>query len=561
MPTEWFLGFLEALQANTFLQGLVIAAGSWVFEDCTSICCVMLAAARNIHWQTVLVALTIGISSGDFALYLTGRFASQQIFKRKWLNRKRLLSAEQYFSTHMVKAIFTARFLPGMRSVTFVAAGLLGAPIWRFLAFVVLASFTQTVVYLVLAMTLGTAMLPYLQNTGLRVAVVVGVLATVVILNLTIARHHRVKEEAGVPDIEMPPERETPTTFFEFWPIWVFYFPVAFYIIYLAIRFRGLRVTLASNPCMYASGLVRESKKEIYALFPPEVFDRWVGQVALSPPISPCQEAEDRLVPARQALAAKGVNYPLVAKPDIGQRGVGVKRIGTEEELLDYFRHFPKDQTVILQTLITRPHEAGVLVARKPGEARGQVVSLGLKEFPTITGNGVHTVQQLILADTRCRKLARVYFAKQNQLLNQVLPVGETLQLNFAGNHAQGTIFLNGNDAITPAMSAVFSEIASSLGEFYYGRFDVRYDSLEQLQQGEAFTIIEVNGAGSEPIHMWDGRMKLRMAYQAVLWQHRHLYEVGAINVRRGFKTLSPWQLMRDYLYVSRLVKRYPHAD
>jgi general stress protein CsbA len=454
-----------------------------------------------------------------------------------------------------------ARFLPGTRTVTFVAAGMLGAPFWRFLLLVTLASLLQTAIYLALALTVGSAMLPYLQNIWLRVGVVIAVLAGVVMLNIVIARRHRLKEEAAVPDVETLCEHETPTTFFEFWPIWVFYFPVLFYIVYLAIRFRSLRVTLASNPCMYASGLVRESKQQIYALFQPDVAARWLGRVAVSPPIARHQTAEERLAQAREALAAQGVGFPLVAKPDIGQRGVGVKKMGGEADLLAYFRQFPKTQAVILQTLITRPNEAGVLYARKPGEAHGRVVSLGLKAFPNVTGDGIHTLRQLILADNRCRKLARVYFAKQKGTLDDVLPAGEVRQLNFAGNHAQGTVFINGNHAITPEMSGVFDGIAQSLGEFYYGRFDIRYDSLEQLRRGEAFTIIEVNGAGAEPIHMWDGRMTLRGAYQAVLWQHRHLYEVGSLNVKRGFPTLSPWQVLRDYGYVCRLVKTYPTAD
>ena len=318
---------------------------------------------------------------------------------------------------------------------------------------------------------------------------------------------------------------------------------------------------MAANPCMYASGLVRESKQQIYDLFPPAVAERWVGRVAVSPPIARHQDAGERLAQAREILARRGVGFPLVAKPDIGQRGVGVKRIDGEAGLLDYFRRFPKGQAVILQTLITRPCEAGVLYARKPGEARGRVTSLALKTFPAVTGDGVHTLRQLILSDNRCRKLARVYFSKQREVLDVVLPAGEVRQLNFAGNHAQGTIFLNGNDAITPEMAAVFDEIVRALGEFYYGRFDIRYDSLEQLQRGEGFSIIEVNGAGAEPIHMWDGRMTLREAYQVVMWQYRHLYEVGAVNVRRGFGTLSLWQVIRDYRYVRRLVKRYPPAD
>jgi membrane protein DedA with SNARE-associated domain len=559
--TEWFWTFLETLQNNACLQGLVVGAGTWIFEDGVSIGCAMLAASRDMHWQVVLAALTLGIASGDFALYLTGRFASKQVFKRHWISRRRLLWAEQYFSSHMAKAIFMARFLPGTRTVTFVAAGMLGAPFWRFILLALLASFLQTVIYLAVALTAGTAILPYLQNIWLRIGVVSVVLAGVVLLNLAIARRHRLREETAVPAVEALPEHETPTTFFEFWPIWVFYFPVLFYIVYLAIRFRGLRVTMASNPCMYASGLVRESKQQIYALFQPEVAARWLGRVAVSPPVARHQSAEERLAQAREALAARGVGFPLVAKPDIGLRGVGVKRMGCEADLLDYFRRFPKNQAVILQSLITRPHEAGVLYARKPGEARGRVVSLGLKAFPNVTGDGIHTLRQLILADNRCRKLARVYFAKQRGVLDDVLPAGEVRQLNFAGNHAQGTVFINGNHAITPAMSDVFDGIARSLGEFYYGRFDIRYDSLDQLRRGEEFTIIEVNGAGAEPIHMWDGKMTLRGAYQAVLWQHRHLYEVGAMNVKRGFPTLTLWQVLRDCWYVYRLVRKYPTAD
>ena len=130
MLTEWFWTVLDTLQNNTCLQGLVAGAGTWIFEDGVSIGCAMLAASRDMHWQVVLTALTFGIASGDFALYLTGRFASKQVFKRNWISRPRLLWAEQYFSGHMVKAIFMARFLPGTRTVTFVAAGMLGAPFW-----------------------------------------------------------------------------------------------------------------------------------------------------------------------------------------------------------------------------------------------------------------------------------------------------------------------------------------------------------------------------------------------------------------------------------------------
>ena len=207
MPTEWFWSFIAEVQANACLQGLLVAAGSWIFEDCVSIGCAMLAASRDIRWQVVLVALTVGISSGDLALYLAGRFASRQIFRRKWLNRRRLLWAEQYFSTHMVRAVFTARFLPGVRSITFIAAGLLGAPFWRFTLLVVLASFAQTVVYLFLALTIGTAVLPYLENFWLRAAAVVAVLATVALVNLRLARRHRLREEAALPAGTTLPER------------------------------------------------------------------------------------------------------------------------------------------------------------------------------------------------------------------------------------------------------------------------------------------------------------------------------------------------------------------
>jgi hypothetical protein len=332
----------------------------------------------------------------------------------------------------------------------------------------------------------------------------------------------------------MPPlDDAPPLSFFEFWPAWAFYAPVWVWAALLSIRFGGVRLPLVSNPLLPASGLVGEVKSEVLDRIGPE------GRPFVAPYVSLLRDDDPPAAAAAAALGtaqAWGLELPLVAKPELGCRGAGVRPIRTPEQLVGYLADFPAGERFLLQAMVDQEGEAGVFYLREPGEERGRVVSLTLKYFPHVVGDGVRTLEELIRADPRAGKVAHLYLDRHRERLDEVLPTGAAFRLAFAGSHSRGAIFRNGEHLITPELSARFDAIARSIPEFWFGRFDVRFADIEDLRRGEGFTIVEVNGAGAESTHIWDSRTTLRAAYAALFRQYAALWRIGAHNRRRGFR-------------------------
>lgn len=347
-----------------------------------------------------------------------------------------------------------------------------------------------------------------------------------------------------------------PLSIFEFWPPFIFYAPVVLQWVVLAIRHRGTTLPALANPGIDGGGLCGESKTETFSLLGRE------GRARLAPFTSlVTRNTNDTDGDFRRALAAMrstGLTFPIVVKPDIGCRETGVFAIENRQKLAAYLHTFPRGARLILQCYVPDPGEAGVFYVRRPGEARGRITSLTLKYFPTVTGDGVSTVAELIRADKRAGRVTALYFKQLAPHLHLVPCLGEPFPLAFAGNHCKGAIFRNGNHLITAAMEARFDAIAREIPGYYFGRFDVRFADLDDFRRGDDFTIIEFNGAGSEATHIWDPETTLREAYRS-LWQHFSMaFEIGAIHRARGVKPLRLIDLWRRYRAQQKLIRGYP---
>lgn len=354
----------------------------------------------------------------------------------------------------------------------------------------------------------------------------------------------------------MPPLDEAPPlSRFEFWPASLFYLPVWLWIAWLAVRHRGVRLPLVANPALPASGLVGESKSQVLGSFGAE------GRRWIAPYVAFDRRPGTGTVLADEAIAAlanAGLALPIVAKPDLGCRGAGVRPIRDAAELTRYLDAFPVGQRIVLQRLVDVEGEAGVFYVRQPGAARGEIFSLTLKYFPHVVGDGHSTLRALIAGDARAGRLQHLYLHRHAARLETVVPAGERVRLAFAGSHSRGAIFRNGGAFVTEAMRARFDAIADSIPGFGFGRFDVRFADFAAFQRGEGFTILECNGAGAEATHIWDSRTRLRDAYATLFRQFAHLWRIGAANRRLGHRP-EPWSDFIDrWRTERRLVQTYP---
>jgi hypothetical protein len=340
----------------------------------------------------------------------------------------------------------------------------------------------------------------------------------------------------------------------EFWPPWVFYPPVAIYCVWLSIKYRGLTVATASNPGIFSGGLVGESK--IVTL---KALAQTSPQFTATAELVSGSNFETRLRSLAEIRAEIDLPYPFILKPDLGQRGAGVKLMRSQAQVETYLRQ--TTAPLLVQRYAPGPFEAGIFYYRFPHEPHGKILAITEKIFPVVVGDGRHTIAELIERDARARLIAETYLKRFAPRRDEVLPEGESVRLVEAGNHAQGCIFRDGQRLWSPELEARIDEISQKLGGFYIGRYDLRYPDENDLRTGRNFQIVELNGAASEATNIYDARNSLWSAYRTLFQQWELVFAIGAANRRRGFspaKLSALWNQWREY---ARLAATYPEAD
>ena len=343
--------------------------------------------------------------------------------------------------------------------------------------------------------------------------------------------------------------------FLERLPKWVIVIPLVVQWLWLSLRYRALALPSAANPAITSGGLVGEGKMEYFAS---------MGAKALAvTATSAAFVVEHRHTDAAAiaCMSRAGLGYPLIAKPDLGLCGFGVCRINTAVELAAYLATFPSGERVVLQAYVPFEGEAGIFYVRMPGEEKGHLLGLALRYFPRVTGDGESSIATLIARDPRLQRLVRDALHRPTYDSDYVPAAGEIVRLATIGSTRVGGLYRDGQALITPALTAVVDTIARDMQHFYFGRFDVRYESEALLASGQGFTIIEVNGAGSEAIEAWDPETAPLAAFGKIFRKQALLFKIAAANRRRGFMPMSLKALARLHFRQQALIPRYPPSN
>jgi hypothetical protein len=308
----------------------------------------------------------------------------------------------------------------------------------------------------------------------------------------------------------------------EFWPFWFFYIPVYAYYLSLALRSMSLTYLTAANPGMRHGGFVDYSKNEIMRW----IEDRYLPKTIYFDRVQSVETVLKRMQESR-------IEFPIILKPDRGERGWQVKKVESRAQIADYIS--VSDREVLLQEYIDYPFEYGIMYARLPGVQRGSITSVVHKEKLEVIGDGVSTLRQLFEASKRCRfhmeRLCRI-FASQ---LEGVPRAGQIVALVEIGTHSQGATFRNANHLISEELARVFDRVSEKIPGFFFGRYDVRTLSFDQLLRGQ-FKIIELNGTNSEPTHIYDPDNNLIDAYRDLFAHWRLMFRISRLNLSKGIR-------------------------
>ena len=182
-------------------------------------------------------------------------------------------------------------------------------------------------------------------------------------------------------------------------PKWLNLVPMVVQWVWLGLRYRSFTLPSAANPAITAGGLVGDTKSEYFAAMGLHARSR-VAPFALF------TAAGTRSMPqALAAMADAGLAFPVVAKPDLGWCGFGVRRLDDDAALADYLASYPAGEALMLQRYLDEPGEAGLFYVRRPREPRGQLLGILLRHYPQVIGDGLHSVGELVAHDGMARQV------------------------------------------------------------------------------------------------------------------------------------------------------------
>ena len=311
----------------------------------------------------------------------------------------------------------------------------------------------------------------------------------------------------------------------EYWSFNTIYSPIYIFWFILCLRARSFFFFAAANPRIKNGGFLSESKKDIYLLMTPDIHPR---TVFFSVP------ANADIVIAE--LKQQGLQFPLIGKPDIGGRGRGIKALSDEKDVKEYVHNSFIDFHI--QEFVPYKKEVGIFYYRLPDKSSGNISGIVKKEFLSVIGDGKLSVKDLLRKNQRgilqIKKLEKTSAGK----LKEILPEGEELVVVPYGNHARGAKFLDDSNLVDEELTETIDLLCKKIPDFYFGRLDIRYNSWEELKKGQYFSVIEVNGAGSEPTHIYDPKHSIFFAWKEIIRHWKILWTISRINHRRGFRYL-----------------------
>ena len=312
----------------------------------------------------------------------------------------------------------------------------------------------------------------------------------------------------------------------EYWPVHVVYTPIYPVWIWYCIKARSLFFFGASNPTIKNAGFLMESKKEIDALIPEKY-----------KPLTLFFPSNTAIAKIKKELNLQQLPYPLIVKPDIGLQGKAVVKVNNDNELNNAINQFTVDY--IIQPFIPYPKELGIFYVRYPNDQYGKITGIVEKEFLTVKGDGICTIEELLKLNPRHILQIPVLRKTLGQTIHTVIKKDKVSVLVPYGNHVRGSLFLDSTGKVSKQLETLIDKVCQSIEGFYYGRLDIRFNSYEELQEDKNWCIIELNGAGSEPTHMYDPKHSILFAWKEIIRHWKMLYKVSMQNKRKGYSFLT----------------------
>ena len=242
-------------------------------------------------------------------------------------------------------------------------------------------------------------------------------------------------------------------------------------------------------------------------------------------------------------MQANNLQFPIILKPDIGERGRGVIKINGEQELQPYLDENKKP--LILQEFITYKQEFGLMYVRLPNEPQGKITSLAVKNFLYVTGDGYSTLFALMTKNVDCIFYIDYLVADFKHRLYEVIDYLVVVPLLELGICHHGASCVGLNHLITNELNQLFDDVSKTIDRFDVGRYDVKAENYGELLKGN-FKVIEINGTDAVPLHIFDKTLMYHSVISDLVKHWQNLLKIAINNHKMGMKYAHFFPVLKE---------------
>lgn len=305
-----------------------------------------------------------------------------------------------------------------------------------------------------------------------------------------------------------------------YWPTELLYLPLTLYIFFIgSIKAGRLFYFAAANPRVPLGGFANDSKFYIIENIP----DAYKPKTILI-------LKNDTVDKLKFRIQEADFQFPIFAKPDIGEGGFLAKKISSWNELLNY--HSKHNMDYLVQEFIPYPLELSILIHNANDEFN--ISSITERKHLSITGDGYSNLEKLLRMDNIARYRISSILNKCENQRDTVLEKGQTIKPTAIGNRNYGATFIERSELLNNSITESFGNLNKSINLFNYARYDIMCTSIEDFLQGQ-MKILEINGVKGEPIHIYDRKYSLLGAYKEIFKHWNLIMKISKRNIKDGF--------------------------
>ncbi len=323
-----------------------------------------------------------------------------------------------------------------------------------------------------------------------------------------------------------------------YWVSKLFYYQsISYYFLY-CIRFLSIHFYAATNPAIKYGGMLDDRKSDIYKLLPPQ----WIPKTKLITNQNDTKQTNE-----------EEIGFPLIIKPDIGFKGFLVAKLDNEDQLAEY-KQLYGSKDFLLQEYVDFQREFSILIYRYPKHGEVGVSSFIEKTYPEIVGDGLKTIEQLI--NEKQNPFLKKKWIKDTlqDRLSNVLEKGKSLRIDTIGNYSRGSKFHSLNESIDEELIDWAKNLFDHIDGIDFCRLDLKADSVTEMKKGK-FTILELNGVKSEPLHIYDPKYSVPTIIKDVHIHWMILTRIVKERIQLSYKMPPLLDGVRSWWIAKNLVK------